>query len=98
MIEQIEEGLAEQYTEDNDTYEYIQNGYILETTDLGLYVLKSPYMTYTQFCSPCCPGAGNLDTPVKDGIPTYCLGEDWFDEYLPCPYEIFKVEDYLKEE
>ena len=95
--ENIEESLSEQYEENDDCYLYEKDGYIIETTDLGLYILKSPFITFTQFCSPCCPGAGNLDFPIKGGVPTYCLGEDWFDEHSPCPYNFIRTEDYLKE-
>jgi hypothetical protein len=28
-----------------------------------VFVLKSPYYTYCQFCSPCAPGAGHLEHP-----------------------------------
>lgn len=30
-----------------------------------VFVSRSPYFTYAQFCSPCVPGAGNLDHPYK---------------------------------
>jgi predicted RNA-binding Zn-ribbon protein involved in translation (DUF1610 family) len=64
---------------------------IQDCLDSDLMVTKSPYFTYAQFCSPCVPGAGNLDNPMPDGVKTYCLGPDWFDEYDPCPYPIYKV-------
>ena len=70
--EEIEE-LTEFYEEDNDTYEYKANGYEILTTDLGLYIIKSPYTTTCRFCSPCCPGAGDLDNYLEDGVETYCL-------------------------
>lgn len=41
-------------------------------------VIKSPYYTYAQFCSPCVPGAGNLDnayTPKRDGLISRLLPE-----------------------
>ncbi len=93
--ENIEESLAESYTENGDCFLYEKDGYTIETTDLGLYILKSPFITFTRFCSPCCPGAGDLDSPLKGGIPTYCLGDDWFDEYTPCKYPIFEVQNFL---
>lgn len=31
--------------------------------DNDAFIIKSPYYTYAQFCSPCVPGAGNLDNP-----------------------------------
>lgn len=68
----------------------------LQTTDRGeLWVFKSPYFTYAQFCSPCVPGAGNLDNPCDPdaGAPkTYCLGHDWFDDGK-APYRLWRVSD-----
>jgi len=28
------------------------------------YITRSPYYTFTKQCSPCCPGAGDLDSPI----------------------------------
>lgn len=67
---------------------YDREGYKIENClDFDLMILESPYYTYCQYCSPCVPGAGNLETEVQNGVKTYCLGVDWFDEYSPCPYE-----------
>jgi len=77
----------------DDFYFYEADGYIIETSSLGLglYIIKSPYKTKCVFCSPCCPGAGDLNTPSDEGIETYCLGPDWFDEDSPMPYDVEKV-------
>lgn len=32
--------------------------------DSDIFILKSPYYTYAQFCSPCVPGACSLDNPL----------------------------------
>lgn len=56
-------------------------------------VLKSPYFTYGQFCSPCVPGAINLDHPVSaenTNNKGYCLGHDWFDSGK-APYDVYSV-------
>lgn len=58
-----------------------------------VWIFKSPYFTYAQYCSPCMPGAGNLDVPMDErgqleqlGAKTYCLDKTWFnDEMLPYP-------------
>lgn len=75
---------------------YYESEETLQTTDNGeLWVFKSPYYTYAQFCSPCVPGAGNLDTPCEpdSGAPkTYCLGADWFEDGK-APYRIWRVSD-----
>lgn len=44
---------------------YEADGYkITDCLDTDLFVLASPYFTYAQFCSPCVPGACNLDSPL----------------------------------
>lgn len=60
--------------------------------DSDVMVTRSPYYTFCQFCSPCVPGAGNLDSPMDDGIKTFCFGHDWFDDGK-APYKVFRVDD-----
>ena len=74
---------------DDDQYSYKQDGYHLETTSFGIYVIESPFYTYARQCSPCCPNAGDLDSPDEQGFKTYCLGPDWFEDEK-APYKIFK--------
>ena len=76
--DEIEE-LTEFYESDNDIYEYKEDGYEIVTSELGLYVINSPYTTNCKFCSPCCPGAGDLDNYLDEGVEAYCLGVEWFD-------------------
>lgn len=68
------------------------------TSDNNLWVFKSPFYTRAQFCSPCVPGAGNLDTFCPDGPKTYCLPADWFEDGK-APYDIWcaKTDDILYE-
>lgn len=56
-------------------------------------ILKSPYYSRAQFCSPCAPGACHLGNPMPEGEKCYCLGPDWFDDDRPCEYPIYKVEN-----
>ena len=85
---------ADVFAEEAQGFTYEQDGYKLcDCLDNDVFVLKSPYYTYAQYCSPCVPGAGNLDNPMPAGVKTYCLGEDWFGEDSPCPYPIYRVED-----
>lgn len=73
--------------------EYEDKEYLIsDCLDFDLFVLKSPYYTWAQFCSPCVPGAGNLDTPTQAGVGVkcYCLGHDWF-ENGKAPYPIFEI-------
>lgn len=55
-------------------------------------IIKSPYYTHAQFCSPCAPGAGHLAHPVEGGPKTYCFGHDWFDA-KQAPYPVYNVSD-----
>ena len=73
-------------------YSYEGDGYKLtDCLDSDIFVLKSPYYTFAQFCSPCVPGAGNLDNPMAGGVKTYCLGHDWFEEGH-APYNVYSIE------
>lgn len=77
--------------------------------DCDIFIEKSPYFTYAQFCSPCAPGACYLRQPVdKNGPKAYCFAPDWFDywaedgtepageycgEKTTCPYPVYRVSD-----
>lgn len=74
------------------TYTRDQNYSIQNCLDSDLMILKSPFYTFAQFCSPCVPGAGNLDSPMPEGIKTYCFGHDWFEEGK-APYPVYRVAD-----
>lgn len=75
-----------QFFRDDPLYHYYKkDGYQLEQyyDDTDIWIMKSQFFTYCQFCSPCAPGAGdimNSVNPEDGGIKTYCLGHDWFDE------------------
>lgn len=73
-------------------WSYNDEGYELtDCLDSDIFILKSPYYTKAQFCSPCVPGAGNLDSPDADGVETYCLGHDWFEDGK-APYPVYSVQ------
>ena len=57
-----------------------------------IFILKSPYYTLAQFCSPCAPGAGYLRNPCETGPKTYCFHPEWFDCDNPCPYPVYRVD------
>ncbi|MDO8705366.1 MAG: hypothetical protein Q7J84_10515 [Sulfuricaulis sp.] len=63
---------------------------VVNCLDNDAMIIKSPYYTMAQFCSPCVPGAGNLDNACAAGIPSYCFGHDWFDGNK-APYPVFLV-------
>lgn len=73
-------------------YRYAKEGYQLEYSPDSsfLWVFKSPYVTECKFCSPCVPGAGDLNNPVSGGVRTYCLDSSWFDNDT-APYEYVKL-------
>lgn len=71
-----------------DDEEY--KGQVDSTGDL--FIIKSPYYTHAQFCSPCAPGAGYLLNYCEDGPKVYCLGKDWFTDEK-CPYPVYRVSD-----
>jgi hypothetical protein len=83
--------LGDSYNGDEADPLYEHDGYkIVKCLDYDLFVLKSPYYTHAQYCSPCVPGAGNLDHPCKEGPKSYCLGHDWFEDGK-APYDVFDV-------
>lgn len=76
-------------------WHYSGDGYELtDCLDSTIFVLKSPFYTLAVYCSPCVPGAGDLDNASEDGVKTYCLGHDWFEEGK-APYTVFSVETNL---
>jgi hypothetical protein len=77
--------------DESGPYAYSDGDLNVQTTSNNdLWVFKSPYFTHAQFCSPCVPGAGNLDTYCAEGPKTYCLGHDWFEGGI-APYPVFDV-------
>jgi len=75
---------------------YVDDGeYKLQSCFDGseIMVLKSPYFTYGQFCSPCVPGAINLNHEIRKGNADnrgYCLSHDWFDSGK-APYNVYSI-------
>lgn len=43
----------------------------------NLWIFESPHTGLYQECSPCVPGAGNLNQPDPDGVLTYDVPADW---------------------
>lgn len=88
MLSKLEDcGLWDNCSDDephNYYYEYdTPHGKVkLKLSSLGgaplLFVLESPYVIRAQQCSPCVPGAGNLDHPDPHGILCHALDpEEW---------------------
>lgn len=80
------------FTLDDGEYKAEQSG-----DDCDIFILKAPFFTYAQFCSPCAPGAcyllNNLETP-SDNNKAYCFGHDWFEDGK-APYPVYSVESGL---
>ncbi len=58
-----------------------------------LFLLRSPFYTHAQYCSPCAPGACHLSNPVDDDGPrAYCLSHDWFQDGV-APYAVYRVDN-----
>jgi len=87
---------SECYPDEPLGWVYDKDGYFLkDCLDSDVFIIKSPYYTHGQYCSPCCPGAVNLDCPMdrESGAPRgYALGPDWFEGYQ-VPYRLFQVSD-----
>lgn len=82
---------SEVFSDEAIGFSYEKDGYKLcDCLDSDVFVILSPFFTYAQFCSPCVPGAGNLDNFLADGVKTYCLGHDWF-ENGTAPYPVYSV-------
>jgi hypothetical protein len=64
--------------------------------DSDVIITSSPFYTFGPFCSPCVPGAVNLDSATGDDYETpvraYCFGHEWF-EGNRAPYRVFRVSD-----
>ena len=84
-------GMESAFPESALSFGFDEEGYKAECgANYGdIFVMKSPYFTYAQFCSPCAPGACHLMNPLKEpnmSNKCYCFGSDWFmDEKAPYP-------------
>ena len=101
----FEDQYSDQYENSDGQYDYEDKEYTLHVSgdNFGIFVIKSPFYTFTRLCSPCAPGAGDLNNPInadhrlKDisntGAKTYCLPSEFFDEYSPIQYRYYNVSD-----
>lgn len=82
----------EAFGEEPIGFSFEEDGYKLTNClDSDIMILESPFFTHARFCSPCVPGAGNLDCADENGVKTYCLGHDWFEDGK-APYPVYSVE------
>lgn len=64
----------------------------LHSSSGDIFVLRSPYYTRADFCSPCAPGACYLLNYNEHGAKAYCLGHDFF-EGEKAPYRMWRVDN-----
>lgn len=111
ISDELQEKIADLIIEDrSDMYEnpdgqidYSDKEYDLHAAgdNFGIFVMKSPYYTYCRGCSPCAPGAGDLDSPYTEWSDmdvcdrTLCLGPDWFEDNK-APYRVFRVDNDIE--
>lgn len=77
---QLEQAMQDYYCEEPETaFEY--QGVTGRTTWLGgamlVWIFNSPHVSTFDLCSPCVPGACNLDSPNPDGYGGYTVPNDW---------------------
>jgi hypothetical protein len=66
LWEVVEQHFNDSYSNDEKDWLWEKDGYELSNCLVSdVFVSKSPYFTYAQFCSPCVPGACNLDNPFE---------------------------------
>ena len=109
LRDEIEQIFNDNYNNDEPAFYFEDKEYKAEYShSLNCWIiLKSPYYTYCEQCSPCVPNAGNLDNPIdKDmfeanliggnymiGVIAYCLPVEFFDdEYHKIPYRYYRVD------
>lgn len=85
---------VDSFSLDKDGYKAVQNS----VDDGDIFIIKSPFYTLCDFCSPCAPGAGYLLTPGD--VKAYCFGHDWFYDHPEhpgtAPYRVFRVKDAVE--
>ena len=82
MPEDEQQAFWDNYYADEEEYSLETDGMSLGLSYLGgaplVYVFQSPHMTQARECSPCIPGAGNLDSQEVGSFDCYTLPQDWF--------------------
>lgn len=84
----------EEWPDDPDYYSFLDESLeaFYSSDVLGIWIVRSPFYTRGRFCSPCCPGAIDLDEPDNNGAKGFCFGPEWFVDGIP-PYPVYRVSD-----
>lgn len=73
--------LADNWYDDEPVHTGVLEGVKYRTSWLGgalhVWIFDSPRTALFEECSPCVPGAGNLDCPSTDGVLTYDVPLEW---------------------
>jgi hypothetical protein len=76
-----EQEFNDSYQPDEPVHEGEKDGVKYRTSWLGgalnVWIFESPFTGRFQQCSPCVPGAANLDNPDPDGILGYDVPPEW---------------------
>ena len=110
-IETLEDELETYESDGSGIMDYSDSEYDLHVSgdNFGIFVMRSPYYTYCRNCSPCAPGAGDLNASfdsdeheITEGYHrALCLGPEWFDkgddQYArKIPYRVFRVDNDME--
>jgi hypothetical protein len=91
VFDVLQDAILESYGGEKTSWEYSDEDYELQDClETNVMVTKSPYYTFCRKCSPCVPNAGDLDNPMDEGVKTYCLGPEFFDDEK-APYSVYSV-------
>ena len=115
LKEQIKDMILQEqsdiYENSDGQMDYSDSEYDLHVSgdNFGIFVMRSPYYTYCRNCSPCAPGAGDLNASfdsdeheITEGYHrALCLGPEWFDkgddQYArKIPYRVFRVDNDME--
>lgn len=84
-IERRIQEMADNWYDDEPIHEGKYEGVEYRTTWLGgalhVWIFESTVVGNYQQCSPCVPGAGNLDCPDLDGVVCYDIPKEWRADY-----------------
>jgi len=89
IIDILTDDLSNGYENPDGQMDYETDEYTLHVSgdNFGIFVIKSPYYTYTKQCSPCAPGAGDLDNPIT---------LDEIERKAPNFYNVFSPDNHVK--
>ena len=89
IIDVLTDDLSNGYENPDGQMDYETSEYTLHISgdNFGIFVIRSPYYTFTKQCSPCAPGAGDLDNPIL---------LDTIEQKIPNFYNVFSQDNHVK--